>query len=106
MAEIKGGSAHAPQESFSEPREFKIQVLPAGSAPKKDTFQPDVNGELAAGQPNNSADTTYDNATEGSKVDVHKGLGGKDAKEDEEENSHVPEIKSASEKEPETADMI
>lgn len=70
-----------------------------------------MNSKLAPGQPNNSTDTTYDKATEGSKTDVHKGLGseaeGKDKKERDEDRTtqegHVAKIKSASEREPEVA---
>ncbi|KAL3418587.1 hypothetical protein PVAG01_10303 [Phlyctema vagabunda] len=106
MAEITGGSAHKPIDASDEPKEFKIQILPAGSAPKNDTYQPNVDGDRAAGQPNNTADTTYDNSTEGSKVDVHKGVGGKDEGSEEKEQGHTTEIKSATEREPETADSI
>lgn len=94
---------HQPQDSTNEPKEFKIQLLPAGSAPKKDTHQPNVNGELAPGLPNNAADTTYDN-----KIEVQKGLGddGLSKKEKDEREGHKAEIKSASEREPESADSI
>jgi hypothetical protein len=62
---------------------------------------------LAPGQPNNAADTTYDN-----KIEVQKGLGddGLSKKEKDEsreaQEGHRAEIKSASEKEPESADSI
>jgi hypothetical protein len=67
---------------------------------------------LAPGQPNNSADTTYDNATEGSKTNVHKGLGDDDkskGEKDEDQTTlegHMAEIKSATERIPESADSI
>jgi len=63
-----------------------------------------VGGELAPGQANNVADTTYDD-----KTDVHKGLGSdttKETEEKEEKTGHQVEIKSAAEREPESAESL
>jgi hypothetical protein len=73
-----------------------------------------VKGELAPGQPNNTADAIYDMTTEGSRTDVHKGLGsniedkGKKEKEEDrtKQEGHRAEIKIASEREPESARSI
>lgn len=100
----EGGSSHAPQDTTDEPSTFNIQILPAGSAPKDSTFKPNVGGELAPGQANNAADTTYDD-----KIDVKKGLGSsaeKEGKGEEEEGEHRVEIKSATEREPEGAESL
>jgi hypothetical protein len=96
-------SSTQPQDSNTSPKEFKIQLLPAGSVPRKDTNQPDVNCEFAPGQPKNSADTTYAKA-----IDVHKGLGdeGLSKNEKDEREGHRAEIKSVSERVPESADSI
>lgn len=67
---------------------------------------------LAPGQPNNTADTTYEKATEESKTDVHKSLGDEGmSKEEKDEDrttqeGHRAEIKSATERMPESADSI
>jgi len=77
--------------------------LLAGSALKDSTFKPNVGGELAPGQANNVADTTWDN-----RPDVHKGLGSTTdgGSKKREENGHQTEIKSATEREPETAESL
>lgn len=70
-----------------------------------------MSGELAPGQPDNSADKTYDDATLGSKTDIHKGLGSQAEKKDKKqrdedrvaEDGHRAEITSATEREPQTA---
>lgn len=75
-------------------------TLPAGTAPKESTFQPNVGGELAPGQANNEA--LYDK--EYSKPEAEKTSGSTTEKQPEEQaGEQATEISSATEKEPEVA---